>query len=161
MKNCPECGAVFAKPRSIRDHNRFFGILERAFDQWPEGHEFRPTSPAHLRAWVLCKAGYHTVEMVDVDFESFARYHDMGNAGPALMKLIGAVAATTARVALGDGDYAFTRIHGEGIAVFKPKSIAFDKLSQSEFGPLRSAVEEIIEQAIGVSAEELLTARAA
>jgi hypothetical protein len=51
-------GAKGPKVRSPADHRRFFGVIKAAFLHWPEKHEFQPEDPEHLRAWLLCRAGY-------------------------------------------------------------------------------------------------------
>jgi hypothetical protein len=48
-----------------------------------------------------------------------------------------------------------------GRRVLWPRSINFATLGQKEFGPLRQAVEEILEVEIGVTAEELLNLKGA
>jgi hypothetical protein len=162
IDHCPECGHVFEKTRSRPDHNRLFAIIDRAFDSWPHDHEFRPTSSEHLRAWLLCKANYHTVEIVEIDVDSLRRLIIDDAHTPEMLRFIGRVAGAVARAKLGDDEFAFTKIHGEGIAVFKPKSMSLESMpAQKEFNALRDAVTEIIEVTLGVTAEQLLTARAA
>ena len=149
LHHCPHCGVELVKVRSVKDHRRFFGVIAKAFDNWPEAHEFQPTSSEHLRAWLLCRAGYHTVETIPVE-------HSGAEVQPAILKLVSLAVEGSVKAALAEGDYAFTRVHGSGIAVFRPKSIGFATLDQKAFGPLREAVEQIIEIAIGVKADELL-----
>ena len=149
LHSCPECGAVLAKIRSIGDHRRFFGVIKAAFLNWPHAHEFQPTDPEHLRAWLLCRAGYHTVQTIPVE-------HAGADVQPAILRLVALAVEGSVKAAQAEGHHAFTRVHGAGIAIFKPRSLKFETLSQKEFGPIREAVEEIIESVIGVPAGDLL-----
>jgi hypothetical protein len=140
---CPACGQVKPKrPRSVDDHRRFFGVIRAAFKQWPEADDFQPDNEEHLRSFLLCKAGYR--ETVTVPFESD---------DPAITRL--AVLAVEASIKAAQ-TYAFVRPHGTGVAIFTAKSLKFDTLDQKLFGPLREAVEAIIENTIGVKADALL-----
>jgi len=141
MTTCPHCGS---KPRSSEDHRRFFALISAAFDQWPEGADFTPDNAEHLRAWLLCKANYRKTTMIETD-------------EPAAT-----VVAIEAAFRAAD-TYAFVRPYGEGVAVYSPKSVSWDKLDQKKFGPIRDGVTAVIEDVIGVNADELLkqTERAA
>lgn len=145
MKSCPHCGVVLTKVRSVPDHNRFFAVIAAAFDHWRNQHEFQPDSSEHLRAWLLCKAGYRNVALIPIE-----------DGSPAVAKL--AMLATEAAIKAA-GSYAFVRQRGLALAVFSAKSIAFDRLSQKDFWPIRQAVEDIIAVEIGVTAEQLLQAK--
>lgn len=143
-RSCPHCGKPIFKMRSSPDHRRFFGLIAKAFDQWPEAHEFAPESAEHLRAWLLCKAGFResTPVMLPANADEHMR---------TLFRL-GIEAAVRAA-----GGYAWVvpyRYHGA--AVIRPRSIAWHKLGQREFAEVRSRVEDIIAVQIGVSADELL-----
>ena len=153
QSSCPECGTILVKPRSSADHRRFFGLIHAAFHQWPEAHTFQPTDAEHLRAWLLFRAGYHDVSFVEVDPEFAADPDAM-----ASIKL--AVEASLAAVAQ-KGGYAFVRVSAAGLEILSAKSINFATLGQKEFGQIRQAVEEILEAALGVSAEQLLREKAA
>ena len=130
--------------RSSEDHRRFFALVNAAFTHWPEQHEFTPDNAEHLRAWLLCKAGYRKTTMIETD-------------EPAAT-----VASIEAAFRAAD-TYAFVRPYGDGVAVYSPKSIAWDKLDQKKFWPIRDGVTAVIEAVIGVNADELLkqTERAA
>ena len=153
ITHCPDCGAVFGKGRSLQDHRRLFGLLRAAFDQWPEAHVFRPRDPEHLRAYLLVQA-QHT------DVASIPFPEDCGEnaAVKTLFRL--AVEATGAALERKAGfvDY---RVSSSGVEVVTPRSIDFRTIGQKEFGPIREAVESLIEEAIGVPAVQLLRARAA
>jgi hypothetical protein len=144
QRECPHCGKIITKHRSSPDHRRFFAVIQRAFEHWPEAHEtFAPESPEHLRAWLLCKAGFR--EATPIMLPDDATDHMRG-----LFRL--AIEASV-RAA---GGYAWVVPYQSGAAVVKPKSIAWSKVGQSEFSEIRSAVEEIIAAEVGVTADELL-----
>lgn len=128
--------------RSSEDHRRFFALVNAAFTHWPEQHEFRPDNAEHLRAWLLCKAGYRKTTMIETD-------------EPAAT-----VAAIEAAFRAAD-TYAFVRPYGDGVAVYSPKSLRFDKTDQKAFNAVRDEVSSIIESVIGVTAEQLLREKAA
>ncbi len=128
--------------RSSEDHRRFFALVNAAFTHWPEQHEFRPDNAEHLRAWLLCKAGHRKTTMIETD-------------EPAAT-----VAAIEAAFRASD-TYAFVRPYGDGVAVYSPKSLRFDKTDQKAFNAVRDEVSSIIESVIGVTAEQLLREKAA
>lgn len=136
---CPHCGS---QPRSSDDHRRFFALVKAAFEQWPEGGAFTPDNIDHLRAYLLCKAGYRKTTMIETD-------------EPAAT-----VAAIEAAFRAAD-TYAFVRPYGDGVAVYSPKSLRFDKTDQKAFNAVRDEVSSIIESVIGVTAEQLLREKAA
>lgn len=60
MSECPVCGyhdKGKGKPRSIDQHRRFYGLVKKAFGQWPEKSDFQPEDEEHLRQWLICAAG--------------------------------------------------------------------------------------------------------
>jgi hypothetical protein len=57
--------------------------------------------------------------------------------------------------------YTELRVSAGGVEIITPKSIAFAAVGQKEFNRIREEVEHVIEDAVGVSANELLTARVA
>jgi hypothetical protein len=143
-RTCPHCGGSLIKARSLPDHRRLFGVIRAAFDNWPHDHDFTPDDAEHLRAYLLCKAGYSEMTPIEAEFASER---------PAMARLVALSIEAALRAANG---HAFVRVHGDRIGVFKPKSIAFDKLSQRDFVPIREAVEAVIETELGVTADDLL-----
>jgi hypothetical protein len=160
-ESCPTCGQRDRRPRSPKDHRRFFGAIAAAFFHWPEGHEFRPESAEHLRAWLLCKAGYHKVDVVEIPDDL------LDDLPPAIqvtvLNILSKIVHRSVQIAKSDDEFAFEREHNNCVAVFKPRSIAFDTLDQNGFGALREAVEEVIEGELGITVDQLLkeTERAA
>lgn len=141
MSTCPHCGKG-GKRRSIEQHRRYFAVIKHAFDNWPENHDFQPDNPEHLRKWLQVKAGYRTVQAVDTS-----------RTDPQAMKIIEA----TLRAAMkATGDYAWTVRRGSSLYVLASRSIAFDKISHSEFCTLNNLVQEVIEAETGIKVEDLM-----
>lgn len=153
LHSCPHCGAILTKVRSPQDHKRFFAIIHRAFEHWPETHEFRPANEDHLRAYLLVSVGYFDVQTIPLDAELAQNPH--------LLTLAKLTVEATMAAALRDRDYAFPRFSAAGCEILRAKSINWQTLDQRAFGPIREAVEDFIEAALGVPAETLLREKAA
>jgi hypothetical protein len=136
-------GARGPRVRSPQDHRRFFGVCRAAFMHWPEQHEFQPEDPEHLRAWLLCRAGYKSV--TEIPFEE---------SWPEAMQQLAML--TAEQVLKAAKSHAFVRPHPGGLFVFTPKSLAWESLGQKEFGQVRESVEEVIKCETGREASELL-----
>ena len=57
---CPACGFDVghnAKPRSVQQIRRHFGLYRAAFTHWPESHPHQFTNAEEYRAWLQMKAG--------------------------------------------------------------------------------------------------------
>ena len=137
--HCPECGCEIGvrKRRSVPDHRRLFALIKHAFDSWPEAHEFTSENPEHLRAWLVCKAGWRE-----------ATAYDLGDkADPAVVAL-----ALQAGIKAAKG-VGFVKVHGRSVAVITPKSMDFRAMGQAEFGLLRDAITDIIKAETGIDAE--------
>jgi hypothetical protein len=148
---------MLTKGRSAADHRRLFGMIGKAFDQWPEAHEFQPASVDQLRAWLTCRAGHYDSTPIFVeDIELFPK-----EKRDVAFKLVALAVEAAVKAALAEGSYAFTRVHGDAIAVFRPRSISWSTLDQKAFGPIREAIETEIESALGVRADQLLREEAA
>ena len=50
------------KPRSVIQHNRFFGLVKALYSHWPEKLEFQPDNEDHLRAYLLVKAKHRSIK---------------------------------------------------------------------------------------------------
>lgn len=144
---CPHCGGVLSKgkPRSVEQHRRFFALIKAAYDQWPETHERQFSSQEELRKWLTMKAGHREVG-ASIPLTGMQKERAMLLAEAAI------------RAA---GSYAVPVIHGDTLVVFRPKSIAFEKLEHKAACQLFDEVEAFIEDAIGVPAEQLLREKAA
>lgn len=135
-EHCPECGCEIGakKRRSVPDHRRLMALIHQAFTSWPEAHEFQPESAEHLRAWLICKAGWRQATPIQFG----------GDTDADVMVL-----AMTAAIRAASGT-AFVVPHGTGVAVIAPKSMSFKAMGQSEFGLLRDAIEAVIALETGI-----------
>lgn len=147
--SCPHCGCEIAggkgSPRSIEQHRRYFSLINAAYLHWPESHERQFGSAEELRKWVQMRAGHHEVG-AQIPISRMRPEH-------AVLLAEAAIRAA--------GAYAVAAIHGDNLVIWKPKSIAFGKLSHTDFCALNNAVGEIIEAETGLTAGELLEARGA
>lgn len=140
MSKCPICNAtITAQARSIPQHRRFFGVLRAAYHHFPEIFaEFQPESEEHLRAYLLVKTGHHTVHTIDIQNSNVDQ----------LVTIIQAALRAA-------GSYAFVQPDGDHVKIFKPKSIAFHRLSPSEFTALNTRVEEVYRE-LGIDPDTVL-----
>lgn len=130
-----------------------FGLIAKAADQWPESHPFQPADAEHLRAWLLVEARYHDTE--------FLAYPEECAASPAIKSLFKLAVEASYSAFTRKRGHAFIRISAGGVEILTPRSIDFATISQKEFGPIREAVEVIIESALGVPASQILREQAA
>lgn len=137
---CPTCGHEVKQPRSLEQHRRFFGVVKAAFTHWPESNERQFASEEELRKFLQMKAGHREIT---------ARIPLTGIRKEQAIIL----AEASIRAA---GAYAVPAVHGAELIIWKPKSIAFDRLSHLAFCELNNAVDEILKAEIGLSGDELL-----
>lgn len=128
-----------SKPRSLDQHRRFFGMLAAVHSNWPESHRFQPDNAEHLRAWLLVRAGHHTVKTFHLNDDA-----------DELAKVLPVIVATMF------SKYAWCRPRGNELHVCVPESIAFDKLEHAKFCKLNDDVDEIIRAETGLDPDELL-----
>lgn len=141
--SCPHCGADLHdghKPRSLEQHRRFFKLCAAVYDNWPESHDVQFSDREHARKWLQMKAGWRIV-----------------GASVPLTDVAPDEAVMLAKAAiLGAGAYAQPVIHNSHLVVWRPKSIAFNKMPHEEFCALNNAVDEVIHEVFGISGDELL-----
>jgi hypothetical protein len=154
VSHCPHCGCELErKSRSLQDHRRLFGLLRAAYLQWPETHSFQPSSEEELRAYLLISAGHFDVTSIPAP-EACSEH-------PPIMQLFRlAVEATVSALSRKFG-YCDIRISTGGVEILTAKSIDFRTVGQREFGPIREAMESLIEDAVGVKSDQLLREKAA
>lgn len=135
------------KPRSIDQHKRFFAVVKAAFDNWPHAHKFQPDNAEHLRAWLLVRAGHHTVKTFYLSDEA-AEY----------ARLIPVIVQTMLH------KHAWCRAEGNKLDVCVPLSIAIHgehAIGHQLFCKINDDVDEIIRAETGLDPEALLRERAA
>lgn len=143
VKHCPHCGSDLGEPgkgRSVPQHRRFFALCRAAFDQWPEKAERQFTSAEELRKYFQMRAGYREIG-AQIPLTGISRERAM------------LLAEASIRAA---GAYAVPVIHGDTLVIFRPKSIAFDKLGHKDACALFDDVAAFIATEIGVPADQLL-----
>ena len=153
MIACPECGCVIDKGRSIQDHRRLFGLIRAAFHQWSETHAFQPTSEEQLRAWALVQIGWTDVAKVEIP----AGYAQ----GETERAIFRTAVEGACRAIDGPGGYHELRVGTSALEIVTARTINFATVGQREFGRIRDGVEAAIENALGVTAEQLLREKAA
>lgn len=133
------------QPRSPAHHRLFFAVIAWAHKHWPETHEFEPSSEEHLRAWLLCKAGYRTTTHYSLS-DIPEKRRDV---------VVQTVAAVIGQVLAGK-EFAFVAPHRDGLAVHTPQSIRFEKLDEGKFLPISGKVFAVIGEVIGVDMEKVV-----
>jgi hypothetical protein len=141
---CNHCGREIdtagKAPRSVPQLRRYFAMLKAAFLHWPETAERQFASVEELRAYAQMKAGHReigaTIPLSGMNKER------------AMLLAEAAIRAA--------GSYAMPVLHGDTLVIFKPKSIAFTRLSHTEFCRLNDDVSEAIFNEIGMRGEQLL-----
>lgn len=128
-----------SKPRSVDQHRRFFAVMKAAFHHWPESHRFQADNEEHLRAWLLVRAGHHTVKTFYLNDDA-----------TETARLIPIVIATMT------GKHSWCRSRGNELHVCVPQSIAFDKMEHQAFCKLNDDVDEVIRVETGLDPEKLL-----
>lgn len=136
---CPRCGD---KDRSTPQHRRFFKLVSVAYEHWPETYnKFRPENSEHLRAYLLCKAGWRT----EVSFEMKNR------------QAINIAALAVKSLMRQMGNYTWVAMKGEALVVYAPKSISYKEAKHREICRVFTDAEDIICDIIGVrNGDELL-----
>ena len=137
MTTCPTCYQVVNTARSGQDHKRFFAVIAAYYDHWPEdyiasnGNLFQPKSAEHLRAFLLCEAGFKTATTITVpDF------------GP------GVVALCEEMLEVKKGFF-FREWRGLTLTVTMPESIQYtnaskNPMARTKWNKFREAAEEIL-----------------
>ena len=133
------------KKRSHPHHRFYHALIKSAFDNWGELHEFQPENTEHLRKWLQAKAGYADYETIDFDKV----------ASEAQRAALSTALETAFRAERRKGVYVWVRPYRNGIAIIRPRSIAFDQIGESEFRDVSSKVIAVVEQETGISIDDL------
>lgn len=154
MIACPHCGGLIEHRRSGPDHRRFFAMVKAAYLNWPEGHEFRPSSEEALRAYLLIKAAGHTnVAKAEVP-PGYAESEEIRARYRSTVEGI-------CRAVVSEGAYFELRTGIDACEIVTARSIDYATVGRREFGRIREAVELFLEDTLGVTAEQLLREKAA
>lgn len=142
---CRWCGCEQddkAKPRSVEQLRRFFGVLRAMFAHWPESAEFQPHSEEHLRKWATCMAGHRRVVQT------------LTLPASDNPKLIAAMMEFAEKLL--EMDNRFGRWKGRTLAVYEAESISFKTLGQAAFNKLNDEVEAVYAAETGLDPEQVL-----
>lgn len=135
------------KKRSSPHHRLFFAALQAAYDNWPEDHTEQFANKEELRGWLLCKAGYHDCIKLELDHPDYAsKCAEMFSV--FIEKAFGHRAI-------------FFKSHSSLLVGFVPKSIAWDKMEQSEFTELTKKVSDVLNAECNMSLDDFKRGQAA
>lgn len=142
---CQACGQ---KARSRPQLNRFHALMEAAYQNWPDTHEFRPKDKEHLRKWLVIKAGFGVAK--EIRLEGWMPRND------TIMDLLGLTIEAAIQAA---GAHPFVEVYPDKVIVTSAESISY-KTSHSKACEIFRAVDEVLEIETGTSADDLLNAMA-
>lgn len=114
--------------------------MHAAFNHWPESHEHQFSTMNDMRHWITMKAGWR---------DEVARIPIAG------MKIDQAKMIAEAAIRAAGGN-AWPVAHKGSLVIFKPRSIAFMRMSHHEFCQLNYCVEDVIKDEMHITADELL-----
>lgn len=131
-KSCPH------KSRSVPDHRRLYALIKAAYEHWPDTAAFKPANSEHLRSWLICAAG--------PDFRRVNTF-DVSGVDDATRALI---------VDVMRDDNTHGGLRGDILYKVQPVSMKFERMNQRDFAAMREGIEEVIENTLGVTCDELL-----
>lgn len=135
---CPECGCVLNDARSAEHLRAFFGFIKFVFENWPGEATFTPDNPEHLRAYLLVKAGHRQP------------HHLFRFANKRELQIVQGFVIEEMRADRARGVYGWPVDMDGGLAILRPASIAFDKISQKKFNEVSEAVFKVIYDLTGI-----------
>lgn len=135
-------------PRAPAHHRLFFAVIRWAHDHWPATHDFQPTSPGHLRAWLTCKAGRRHVDWLPLS----------GVTPEAQEALERAVTEAVLAVIGRRKGYAFVAPWRGGLAVIQPHSIKWEAMDEVEFRTVSEPVFGLIEAVFDTTLDDIVAA---
>ena len=132
---CASCKRPFL--RSNPEHDLLFGMIAMAADNWPVTHEFRPTDPEHLRAWLAMEVGHS--ELLEVPPEVAVDAQAL-----AVIGLFLCGGKRLFRIGKRDGN----------LAMLRPRTMNRRDLKVAEFRKMASNVYEVIALVTGITPEQ-------
>lgn len=135
-------------PRSTPAHRMTFAVIAAAAQHWPHDTEPNPEGDAELlRAWLLIRAGHRDVITFPMPDEERAQQIMFAS----VTDLVTRLRASGEYVWIKTGD-----VEGqECVRVYISRSMSYDHLDETTFGPIRQHMYDDIESAIGVRVEDL------
>lgn len=150
-------------PRSGPAHRMFFAVVAAAAENWPHDTEPNPEGDAELlRAWLLIRANHcdkitFPLSKDDVEQQmTYASVSDLVNRLRARGEFpFIRTGFIRTRVTGTDGNAAETEVEIEAVRVFVSRSMDFDHMDESAFGPVRQHIYDDIEAIVGVRVDDL------
>lgn len=142
MARCTVCGCdggTAKDLRSVPQIRRYFSVIRNTFANWPESHDEQFSSSEECRKWLQMKAGYREIAL---------EMPIMGVRPDVLIIVLRAALQAA-------GSFARPVEHKGKLIVWKPRSIAFDKMPHAEFCKLVEDVEQVIVAETGMPVQEL------
>lgn len=145
ITHCPACGVIIHQepPRSVAQNARYHAMLAAYYDNWPESNERQFTDRKDFRIWAQMSAGYRTI----------GAQIPLAGVSKEIAKFL---VETGIR---GSGAHAMTEFQGTTLVIYKPRSIAFDKMGHTTFTRLVDDVTGFLEKETGFSVEKLFPDR--
>jgi hypothetical protein len=137
---CPHCGGLFdTGQRSNEEHSLFFALISAAFFHWPEETTFTPDNAEHLRAYLLCKAGWRDSEFIE--------YSGSRQDNERLADILDIQFRRERR----KGVYVFITLAPGGVYIHRPRSINKNDMRRLEFREYAERVYALIVESLGLS----------
>lgn len=127
------------RQRSHPHHNLLFAVIQRAYENWPEGEEFQPESAEHLRSYLLIKARHFK------NLDLYCENPDANSLEDQLRSIIKNVAEKPPII----------HTFEWGVRLYWPQSISYAAVGRAKFNAICEAVFQIISNKLGVSVEAL------
>ena len=149
-RRCAVCGTAQDDPdakRSVQHLRRYFSLIRATFHHWPEAHARQFASAEELRSFLQMAAGHREVG-ASIPLAGV-------NKDRAVLLAEAAIRAA--------GSYAMPVIFRDQLVIWRPRSIAFGRLSHMQAVDLFQAVEDVIAKETGIDPAVLMreTERAA
>lgn len=140
---CQTCGQ---KTRSRPQLNRFMALMEAAYQNWPESHEFQPRDMEHLRKWLVIKAGFRSSKII--------RYENWMPKNDTVLDLF---ALTVEAVVSASGAYPFIEVYPDHVVVTTAETVS-RRTGHNKACEIFRAVDEVLEIETGARADDYLNA---
>jgi hypothetical protein len=140
---CHICGCSQELPderRSVPHLKRYFAMTRVLYSHWPINNDRQFSSSEELRKFLQMKAGHREI----------AASIPLSGIRKEQAEFLVTVAVRAV------GSYAFPTFHKDQIIIWKPKSIAFDKMSHMEAIGLFAEVEDVIRAETGLDPAQLM-----
>ena len=142
-KPCTVCGTIADEAhvnRSTPHLRRYFALIRATYHHWPENHDRAFTNSEECRAYLQIKAGHRTIVATI----------PLAGIKPQAAMIVAEAAMRAA------GSNAVPDIQSGQLVIYKPRSIAFGKLSHADAVGLFAEVEDVIRAETGLDPAQLM-----